>query len=179
MRYTITDLLAYGFVGFISFPTWSKADVVAPGQPDVEGVYAVLREDVAVPEFVDDTRPVPHRRARTAAEAADRWVTGVGVLYFGMAPLRRTSKHGTRSGLAQRIYEYQRHGLNGGSNHHGGKLIWQTSEPSALFIAWKLLPEGESRGVESGLIAGFQQRMGKPPFANTGALKKGVAPIFL
>ncbi|WP_157155924.1 hypothetical protein [Diaminobutyricimonas sp. LJ205] len=179
MRYTTSDLRAYGFVGFVPFPTWSRADIITPGQSDVEGVYAVVREAGTVPEFTDDLRPAPRRRSRTAAEAADRWVANVAVLYFGMAPLRRASKRGTRTGLAQRIHEYQRHGLHGGSNHHGGKLIWQTGDPDALLVAWKVLPEGESRVVESALIAGFRQQMGRPPFANTGAPQKGIAPIFL
>lgn len=179
MPYSIVDLREYGFVGVVPFPEWSKADIVGLGGPDVEGVYSVVRENTTVPIFTDDVRPATRRRTRTAAEAASLWVPGVQVLYFGRAPLRRASGNGRRSGLAQRIHEYKRHGLSGGSNHHGGKLVWQISDSDALRIAWKMLPEGESKQIESGLISGFKKTMGQPPFANTGAPQRDVPPIFL
>lgn len=179
MPYSIVDLRAYGFVGFVPISGWSKADIVGLGEGDVEGVYAVVHQNMAVPIFIDDLRPVPRRRSRTAAEAAGRWVPGVQVLYFGMAPLRRESRSGRRGGLAQRIYEYKQHGLSGGSNHHGGKLVWQVGDSDDLRIAWKVLPEGQSEQIESGLISGFKKEIGRPPFANTGAPRRDVLPIFL
>ncbi|MHA6668553.1 hypothetical protein ACX3O0_06740 [Homoserinimonas sp. A447] len=178
MPYSISDLRRFGFVGFVPLSTWTKSDVIGTGD-DVEGIYAIVRESTATPTFTDDVRPVPHRLARTAAEATELWVENCQLLYFGKAPLRKPSKSGKRKGLAQRIDEYRRHGLAGGSNHHGGKLIWQVDDVESLLVAWKAVPEGEANLIESALILGFMETMNRAPYANTGPPRKGVAPIFL
>ena len=178
VKYSIKNLREYGFVGFVPLEDWDESQVMGIMQSDVEGVYVVVRESTDVPTFLDED----HRKLRpkrwSADDAADRWVPGVQVLYFGKGPLRSSTTK-RRQGLARRVGELQRHGYRGGANHYGGKLLWQIDDADALLIAWKPLAEGESAAIESGLIRGFDRIMGRQPYANVGAPLVDSTPIYL
>lgn len=146
--------------------------------PDLEGVYAIVRESMARPIFTEEDHSKPRATIRTAVEAAERWVPDVQLLYFGKGPLRNSTSH-KRDGLAQRIYEFQQHGYAGGANHYGGKLIWQISSADQLLVAWKTLPDRTSDSVESGLILGFNETLGMQPYANVGSPRRGSVAIFI
>ena len=176
MAYSIDDLRNFGFVGFAPFRTWAKGMIIKPGEPDAEGVYAIVRESMARPMFTEEDHSKPRVTIRTAVEAAEHWVPGVQVLYFGKGPLRRATSR-KRDGLVQRIYEFQQHGYAGGANHYGGKLVWQIGDADQLLIAWKLLPEGTSEAVESGLILGFKETRGIQPYANVGPPRRGALEV--
>lgn len=178
MTYSIADLSEYGFVGFVPLKDWDESQIIGITQSDVEGVYVVVRESMEVPTFLDEDHRKPRPKRWSAEAAADRWVPGVQVLYFGKGPLR-CSKAKRRKGLARRVGELQRHGYGGGANHYGGKLLWQIDDADALLIAWKPLHEGESAAIESGLIRGFDRIMGRQPFANVGAPLIDSTPIYL
>ena len=178
MKYSIEDLREYGFVGFVPLKDWDESRVVGVTQSEGEGVYVVVRDATDVPIFLDEHHRKPRPKRWSAAAAADRWVPGVQVLYFGKGPLRSSTAK-RRKGLACRVGELQRHGYRGGANHYGGKLLWQIDDADALLIAWKPLAEGESAAIESGRIRGFDRIMGRQPFANVGAPLVGSTPIFL
>ena len=94
----------FGVVGFVPLEDWDESQVIGVTHADVEGVYVVVRESTDVPTFLDQghRKPRPKRwSADDADDAADRWVPGVQVLYFGKGPLR-PSKAKRRQGLARR-----------------------------------------------------------------------------
>lgn len=134
MTYSIADLSVYGFVGFVPLKGWDESQIIGINQSDVEGVYVVVRESTEVPRFLDEDHPKPRPKLWSAEAAADRWVPGVQVLYFGKGPLR-SSKAKRRKGLARRVSELQKHGYRGGANDYGGKLLWQIGDADALLIA--------------------------------------------
>lgn len=166
MSFTIDDLQADGFVGFVPLRAFEKPFVMGDG-PDVEGVYAVLRESAVRPIFREDTHRRPRSKVYTAAQAEAEWVDGSQTLYIGKGPLRKP-RNGRRQGLAQRIKEMRAHGHDGGANHYGGKLLWQIEDTDSLLIAWKVLLEGTADVVETELIQRFmaQDESGRTPYAN-------------
>lgn len=176
--YSIASLSAYGFMGFVPLRDWDESLTRGSTKSDVEGVYVVVRESTLVPTFLDEDHRKPRPKRWSAEAAADRWVPGVQVLYFGKGPLR-SSKSKRQQGLARRVSELQKHGYKGGANHYGGELLWQIDDADALLIAWKPLAQGESAAIESGLIRGFDRIMGRQPFANVGAPLVGSTPVYL
>ncbi|MCU1509499.1 MAG: hypothetical protein JWQ12_1764 [Glaciihabitans sp.] len=178
VTYAIESLREYGFVGFVPLKDWDEFQVIGLTQSDIEGVYVVVRESTDVPKFRDEDHRKPRPKRWSAEDAADRWVSGVQVLYFGKGPLR-SSKAKRRQGLARRVRELQKHGYRGGANHYGGKLLWQIDDIDSLLIAWKPLAEGESAAIESGLIRGFERVMGRQPYANIGAPLINSTPIYI
>ena len=169
MPFTIDDLQADGFVGFVPLAAFEKPFVMGDG-PDVEGVYVVLRESAVRPTFREDTHRKPRSKIYTAAQAEAEWVDGSQMLYVGKGPLRKP-RRGRRQGLAQRINEMRAHGHDGGANHYGGKLLWQIEDTDSLLIAWKVLIEGTADDVETALIRRFmdQAESGRTPYANISA----------
>jgi hypothetical protein len=158
MAYSIVDLRSFGFRGFETLRTWNKKQVLDTHHQDVEGIYVVARE--SVPTFMGDDHHRTRPRVWTANEAAERWVCGVQTLYFGKGPLR-APRRSTRKGLANRVAELQAHGYGNGSQHYGGKLLWQIDGKDDFLVGWKVLHEGQSAQIESGLIRGFELTMGQ------------------
>jgi hypothetical protein len=178
LAYSISDLRRYGFVGFVPLKDWDKSHVLDANKLDVEGVYVVVRESTETPMFLGENHRKPRPKRWSVQDAEGRWVTGVQVLYFGKGPLRSLNAK-RRLGLAGRIRELQKHGYEGGANHYGGKLLWQVQDADSLLIAWKVLGEGASASVESGLIRGFEEVMGQQPYANIGPPLADSTPIHL
>ena len=83
MKYSIKHLRNYGFVGFVLLKDWDESQILGITQSDVEGVYVVVREATNVPTFLDEDHRKPRPKRWSAEAAADRWVPGVQVLYFG------------------------------------------------------------------------------------------------
>lgn len=178
MGYSITELRDFGFEGFVPFRGWERSDILAAGEQDVEGAYVIARSERDRPEFVEECHHKPRGRVRTPEEAASRWIEGVHVLYFGKAPLRPANSQRV-DGLANRLHEYHVHGFGRGSQHYGGKLIWQLANLDELLVGWKRLLPGESAALESGLIKGFELSHGARPYANTGAPLRSASPIVI
>lgn len=166
MSLMIDDLRADGFSGFIPLKSFLK-DAVIGDRPDVEGVYAIVRESAARPAFREDVHRNPRPKIYSAAEAEARWVDGAQTLYLGKGPLRKLSK-GRRQGLAQRLHELRAHGYDGSANHYGGKLLWQIDDMDSLIVAWKVLPAGAADANETALIHRFMKMdsLRRAPYAN-------------
>lgn len=179
MAYSLTELQLFGFQGFDLLSNWDTEQIFARYGRDIEGVYVVARESMATPRFKDEFHHRPRPKVWTDGEAAQRWVEGVQTLYFGKGPLRSPKPNGKRDGLANRIEELRAHGLERGSNHYGGKLLWQLADSEDLLLGWKPVKEGTSGQVESGLILGFKRLIGQQPYANVGHPLKNSRPIFL
>ena len=166
MSFMIDDLRADGFGGFLQLKSFLKVAVAGNG-PDVEGVYAIVRESAARPAFKEDAHRKPRPKIYSAAEAEARWVEGAQTLYLGKGPLRKLSKV-RRQGLAQRLHELRAHGYDGAANHYGGKLLWQIDDMDSLIVAWKVLPAGAADASETALIHRFMNKdsLHRAPYAN-------------
>jgi hypothetical protein len=149
------SLVKHGFVGWVTF------DALADELPAVStgpGVYAVLRETLATPEFLS-TNPGGRFKGRDPSvpdEALQaNWVDGAPVAYIGKA-----------DNLRRRLREFMRFGQGAPIGHWGGRLIWQLADSEDLLVAWAETPGRVAREVEAELLAAFRSVWGKPPFAN-------------
>jgi hypothetical protein len=175
MSFMIDELKADGFIGFVPLRSFQKVSILREGL-DAEGVYAVVRESVMRPVFLEDTHPKPRPKIYTAGDAEARWINGAQILYFGKGPLRKP-RHGRRQGLAQRIHEMRAHGYAGAANHYGGKLLWQVEDRGTLLVAWKVVADGAADATETALIKRFMATddSHRTPFANVNqkGLRRG------
>lgn len=171
MPFTIDDLKADGFVGFVALESFAKPQVTGGGD-DIEGVYVVVRQATDTPDFLEDTHRKPRATVYSAAQAQAKWVDSAQLLYIGKGPLRKP-RRGRRNGLAHRIAELRAHGFTGGANHYGGKLLWQTTVATELLVGWKKVPEGDAGLVEGQMIHAFVSECMRLPFANisSGSLR--------
>jgi hypothetical protein len=155
------DLAEKGFEGFVRF-----ADLPGAAVPRAAGVYVVIRESDAPPDFV----PVSHAGRFKGRDPtvpidvlADKWVNGAHLLYVGKAG----SSEGGNRGLRRRLDEYRKFGEGRAVGHNGGRYIWQLRDSSELLVAWRVTPPGVSpREVEKALMAAFTAHNGRRPFAN-------------
>lgn len=157
-----TFLEAQGFEGF--FTTGQLHAERCEGLPNERGVYAILRESPAKPEFMPRSTAPAYRGedpSRPIDELTLRWVKGAQVLYIG-----RAAGPGVRSLLKQRIKRYLRFGRGKVVGHWGGRYIWQLCDHAALRVAWKLTGDADPAQVEAELQRRFVERYGVLPFAN-------------
>ena len=134
------------------------------GLPNERGVYAILRDSPAPPEFMVRSNAPVYRGgdpSRPVDELAQRWVPGAEVLYFG-----RACGPGVRSLLKQRIKRFLRFGNGRVVGHWGGRFIWQLRDHAALRVAWQPTRDADPAQVEASLQAAFVERYGGFPFAN-------------
>ena len=132
--------------------------------PAERGVYAVVRDTDAPPEFM--ARSVGGRfRQQDPTVAVDllleHWVEGASLLFLGNA-----SGPGVRSLLQQRVKRCLRFGQGKVVGHWEGRFIWQLCDHAALRIAWRTTPDDDPAAVEGALLDGFELRYGRLPFAN-------------
>ena len=138
-----------------------------PGVNDVlnePGVYLVLRRDAGPPEFLSEGTGGRSKGKDPNVEVGclrTKWVEGAIVLYIGMAggPCAKAT-------LRSRLQAYLRFGEGKNSGHSGGRRIWQLCDSGDLLVCWKPTGKAVSREVEKQMIAEFEQRYGKLPFAN-------------
>lgn len=153
----IPGLKDRGWEGFIPLSTLVGKDV-----PNVPGVYVVIRESTQDPVIGDkgiyqsEKQVAPYR----VDELAQRWIKGASVVYIGKAS----------TSLRKRLGQYRRAGMAGGTNHNGGRSIWQLDDAEDLLVAWHPVDQDESgleaAEMETQLIGAFKATHGNRPFAN-------------
>ena len=153
----IPGLKDRGWEGFIPLSTLVGKDV-----PNVPGVYVVIRESTQDPVIGDkgiyqsEKQVAPYR----VDELAQRWIKVASVVYIGKAS----------TSLRKRLGQYRRAGVAGGTNHNGGRSIWQLADAEDLLVAWHrvdLEAVGvDARQAEQDLIRAFARVYGRRPYAN-------------
>lgn len=155
---TIDDLKAAGFNGFMSVAElWDGA---AGEIPAGKGVYMVVRQTEAAPEFLEVGTGGYFKKKNPnvpVAELKANWVPGTCVVYIGKA-----------TSLRQRLGQYLQFGRGKAVGHYGGRLIWQLSDAAGLLFCWRELSQKDDHdAVETSLIEDFKrQHMMRRPFAN-------------
>ena len=155
-------LEAEGFQGF--FAVGQLHAEGCEGLPNEPGVYAMIRESLAPPEFLaNNVAPIYRGQDPTQPieVLSERWVPGVQVLYLGCAP-----GPGVRALLRQRVKRYLRFGHGRVVGHWSGRFVWQLRDHAALRVAWKATDAEDARPTEARLLARFSERYGVFPFAN-------------
>jgi hypothetical protein len=155
-------LEAEGFEGF--FTVGQLHAEGCESLPNEPGVYAMIRESLAPPEFlVKSVAPVYRSQDPTQPieTLSEHWVTGAQVLYLG-----RARGPGVRSLLRQRVKRYLRFGNGRVVGHWGGRFVWQLRDHAALRVAWKTTAAEDAGPTESRLQILFRERHGALPFAN-------------
>ena len=153
---SIEGLRSAGFSGFESVQSLRESRLAAV--PSSPGVYLILCL-TAEPSFLPHSSAGRFKgRDPTVAESALRqaWVDGARVVYIGKAS----------SSLRTRLRTYVAHGLGRRAAHWGGRFIWQLAESGNLLVAWRVEPQRSPREVERELIAQFEHRHQRRPFAN-------------
>lgn len=158
---------AAGFVGFktINQLRDTKLEDVPGESPTDRGVYLVLRTDLNLPVFLEQSIG-GHFKGREPTVSIDtlrqNWVDGSFVIYIGKAGA--SDSHTT---LRSRLKQYLAFGEGRAVGHWGGRYIWQIAESEKLTICWKATPNHEPRELEQMLIQQFKaEYSGNRPFAN-------------
>lgn len=104
------------------------------------GVYVVLRNSAAAPEFLQPSPAGRHKGKDPTVDEGrlrDAWVDGAEVLKVGKA-----------GSLHERLTAYRRFGAGRNSGHYGGRYIWQLADHDTLQVAWRLTGDEVPRDVE-------------------------------
>jgi hypothetical protein len=151
--------------GFEGFRTVSQLNADRCEElPNIRGIYAVVRESLAPPEFLPRSTAARFRDTDPSIpiETLQKlWVPSAQVLYFG-----RARGPGVRSLLKQRVKRYLRFGHGRHVAHWGGRAIWQLRDAGALRIAWKTTPRDDPARAEGAYQDDFERHHGALPFAN-------------
>lgn len=158
--WTRRGLKQVGFTGFVPFAVLRTTSV-----PDAAGVYVVLRESGAAPEFLSSS-PAGRFKGKDPSVPPERlrgkWVDRTCVVYIGKA-----SAATPKRGLRRRLDEYRRHGSGKRAGHWGGRFVWQLTDSADLLVAWRASADGvDAAAEESALLRAFVERFGLLPFAN-------------
>jgi hypothetical protein len=159
---SIAFLEREGFVGFRTVGSLHAGG--CEELPNARGIYAVVRESLATPEFLPRSRAARFRDTDPTLPIETLqglWVAGAQVLYLG-----RARGPGVRSLLRQRVKRFLRFGHGRHVAHWGGRAIWQLRDHSVLRIAWKVFPDDDPARSESAYQTAFERRHGQTPFAN-------------
>ena len=156
-------LQAQGFEGFMTIgELMGGAKTLIPARM---GVYVVLRESEAAPQFQSEGTGGFFKGRNpnvSLAELTDNWVEGTPVVYIGKAGGSDSS-----ATLQKRLTQYLRFGQGANVGHWGGRYIWQLADSKDLVVCWKVLSNEDPRDVEQKMIADFKAvHGGKRPFAN-------------
>lgn len=160
---TKKDLENLGFKGFIPVKEL-LLDISAI--PNVNGVYAVVRNNTDKPVFIEKGTG-GHFKGRNPNVDLNtlkiKWVENTEILYIGKA-----GGGSSKNRLNKRIKQYLDFGNGKDVGHWGGRYIWQLKDSYDLCFCWKetevdTLPRDE----ELRLILEFKEsHEGKLPFAN-------------
>ncbi|MFC4035874.1 hypothetical protein ACFO3J_31045 [Streptomyces polygonati] len=157
MTPTLEALRMRGFEGLVPFAGLEAAEIPSDG-----GTCAVVRTSDAAPAFTA-TSTAGWREKRDPAvgveRLAEKRVEGAEALCIGKAETATAGSHALRG----RLRQYARHGL-GGTSHHGGRYVWQSTDHASLLIAWK--PGAHLRDAEKALMGEFETLYGALPFAH-------------
>lgn len=149
-----------GFAGWITFAELPFADV-----PRGPGVYVIVRPSDEPPDFLGES-PAGHWKGKDPTlpveELEARWVAGERIVYIGKANAGRRG----RRGLRKRLDEYRRYGAGERVGHWGGRRIWQLADHADLLVAWRETPDAHAAPTESAMLAAFETRHDRLPFAN-------------
>lgn len=133
--------------------------------PDKPGVYLILRLDATTPKFLPIGTGAYYKNGTDpnvgVGRLRSKWVEGAIVVNIG-----RAGAPGRTATLNSRLLDYVRFGQGRNSGHSGGRYIWQLHGSGNLVVCWKPTGKAVPRDVEKRLIAEFEQRYGKIPFAN-------------
>ncbi len=143
--------------------------------PKVPGVYAVLRLDAAIPEFIiwpfgDQYRkkgellPLMYDLSSLEKE----WIRDTSILYIGKADNNLNERLGTYLDYYCKLKDCQlTHSHINSVTHRGGRSVWQVKGAENFLIVWMETPGQIPRDVEKGLIQKFKALYGnRRPFAN-------------
>jgi hypothetical protein len=147
-----------GFVGFVTFDALRSG--VIREVPETGGVYVVLREADAPPDFLANNPGGRFKKRDPTVPVADleaKWVNGCHVIYVGKG-----------DNLRRRVKQYMDFGLGKPVGHWGGRYIWQLVDASTLVVAWKTTaPNETAASAEATLVSRFKSQHGdRLPFAN-------------
>ncbi len=95
------------------------------------------------------------------AELEERWIPDTPLLFVAAAP-----GPGVRNLLRQRVKRYLRFGSGAVVGHWNGRFVWQLTDHRSLRIAWKVMAGEDPAAAAGAMIADFENRHGRPPFAN-------------
>ena len=148
-----------GFEGFVPLRSVLSNLSQIPGKA---GVYIVVRLDRSRPKFRSQSAAGRFKGLEPSypvARLKDKWVADAKIMYIGKAgPAPKRS-------LRKRISELVRFGSGEPVGHRGGRALWQLEGIWDAQVAWKAVRSDPS-GEESKLIAQFEQRFGRLPYAN-------------
>lgn len=151
--WTPAALQGEGFVGWVTFEELGGR---LPRVSSGAGVYVVVRDSAADPEFLG-ANPGGRFKGRDPTVGLDalraNWVGDATVLYIGKA-----------DNLRRRLRQYMRYGEGVPVGHWGGRLIWQLADARDLLVGWRETPGRIPKEVETRLIAAFRRAYDKPPF---------------
>lgn len=125
--------------------------------PENRGIYTVLAPEGMNIRFVDkviNTASLPY--PRLLLEEKYESCEDKQVIYIGKASGKK--------GLRQRIRQYMKYGWNLGTNHRGGRAIWQIEDYEMLLLTYEPCPDCELR--EHQLLTEFRAKNSCYPLAN-------------
>ncbi len=157
---SMKDIKAEGFVGFEKISDMMSNECI--NVPKVKGIYLVITNEK--PKFLKENVG-GHFKGKNPtvpiSELEANWVDNTIVIYIGKAG-GGTSK----ATLNSRLKQYMKFGSGQPVGHWGGRLIWQLSDNKNFTICWKATPNENPRKLEKDLIAEFENKYLKKPFAN-------------
>lgn len=171
MDWSRDGLIAAGFEGFVRFEDLPQTSV--PLEP---GVYVVLRESDAAPEF-RETNPAGWFKGKDPSVApqtlAGVWVPDSAVVYIGKASAGAKG----RRGLSKRLEEFRGYEAGKPVGHWGGRYVWQLGDSDRLRVAWLRTRDDQAEALEATLISQFIADFGARPFGNRKRGTTRVSPV--
>ncbi len=125
--------------------------------PKESGVYFVMVPDDMKISFLPSALN-PHAPSYEVAVLQKKYAICAEkkILYIGKAS--------GKNGLCQRLRQYMKYGWNEGTNHKGGRAIWQILHAEQLLLTYEICKDADKREHE--LLSEFKAKNGCYPLAN-------------